>query len=164
MSRNKRLLITPAQGPGRQSQHVLEPPPVLQAGAQRGEAVPRGYVCPARLASKSMVRSSIPKGETCAPRAPRIAPRASLEYLLYAFLTVFQGGRDAVASGVHIQQRRPPLHPPHQYHGGCSCPHPLPGGGGGMGYLLSAAQRPKGCPTGCPSLQGTCFATFRVSG
>ena len=109
-----------------------------------------------------------PVRETNAPRAPRITPRAHralvFELLFYALLADFQCGKDAVASGVHIRQRRPPLHPPHHCNGGCSCPHPLPGGA--VELKETSLARPtteEGAPHGCPNLRSIRFATFGVS-
>ena len=90
-------------------------------------------------------------GETNAPRA-----RSSL--LFYALLTDFQGGRDAVASWVGIQQRRPSLYLLANVTVVVAAHNPCRGGGGVEHKETSSAQR--GCPTGCPSLWSSHFDTF----
>ena len=109
-------------------------------------------------------RHRLPKRETNAPRAPRAHRALVFGLLFYALLADFQCGRNTVASGVHIQQRRPPLHPPHHCNGGCSCPHPLPGGGVELKETSSARPTTEeGAPHGCPNLRSIRFDTFRVS-
>ena len=61
-------------------------------------------------------------------RGCRDAPRASGgRYVVVQWTPFWKAGRDAVAEGVCMQQRSPPLQTPHPDGvDGCSCPHPLP--------------------------------------